>query len=220
MWPVSRLRAPWLEWREEAQQMGLSWTRIRLHFKSPVRVVTRVLWQSRENKARKCRNLRQQLDEAKRAIAQQDAEIQQQKEIRVPANAPPGRPELAAGADGMPFTGGSALEGAQVWSPNDPSGGESSESRGIASGRARLEDCVEVAWGAATASSLDDDSHLVYCTRCGSPAGAHRTGRRLGLDGGSLQSNWSREGAWSCWVYGLRSCHHQEKPSSMRMSTC
>ncbi len=45
-----------------------------------MQVVTRVLWQSRENKARKCRNLRQQLDEAKRAIAQQDAEIQQQKE--------------------------------------------------------------------------------------------------------------------------------------------
>jgi len=60
--------------------MGLSWTNIGVNFKSPVRVVAGVLWRSRENKARKCRNLKQQLEDAKRTIARQKVEIQWQRE--------------------------------------------------------------------------------------------------------------------------------------------
>jgi hypothetical protein len=63
--------------------MGLSWTGKGLSFKSPLRVVARFLWRSRETKAKKCRNLKQQLDEAEGVIARQAAEIQRQKdEIR------------------------------------------------------------------------------------------------------------------------------------------
>ncbi len=62
--------------------MGLSWTNMGLHFKSPLRVVVQVLWRSRETKSRKCRRLKQKLDEAKRTINWQDAKIQwQEKEI-------------------------------------------------------------------------------------------------------------------------------------------
>ena len=53
--------------------MGLSWTKIGLHFKSPLRVVVQVLWSSRENKAEKCRNLKQRLDEAQGTIARQES---------------------------------------------------------------------------------------------------------------------------------------------------
>lgn len=60
--------------------MGLSWTEIGLHFKSPLRVVVQVLWRSRENKAQKCRDLKQQLDEAQGIVARQEAEIQRQAE--------------------------------------------------------------------------------------------------------------------------------------------
>ena len=60
--------------------MGLSWTKIGLRFKSPLRVVVQFLWRSRENKAQKCRDLKQQLDEARGMIAKQEAEIQRQAE--------------------------------------------------------------------------------------------------------------------------------------------
>ena len=60
--------------------MGPLWTTVRRSFKSPLRVVIQVLWRSRENKAQKCRALKEQLDEAKRVIARQDAESQRQKE--------------------------------------------------------------------------------------------------------------------------------------------
>jgi len=60
--------------------MGPLWTTVRGSFKSPLWVVFQVLWHSRENKAQKCRALKEQLDEAKRAIARQDAESQRQKE--------------------------------------------------------------------------------------------------------------------------------------------
>ena len=50
------------------------------NFKSPLRVVARVLWRSRETKSQKCRRLKQQLDEAQRTIARQEAEIQRLQE--------------------------------------------------------------------------------------------------------------------------------------------
>ena len=53
--------------------MGLSWTNMWLHFKSPLRVVVQVLWRSRETKSRKRRRLKQKLDESKRTIAWKDA---------------------------------------------------------------------------------------------------------------------------------------------------
>lgn len=63
--------------------MRLSWTNLGASFKSPLRVVVRFLWRSRENKAEKCRNLKQEVDEAKRVIARQEAEIQRlQEDIR------------------------------------------------------------------------------------------------------------------------------------------
>jgi hypothetical protein len=65
---------------EGAQQMDLSWTGKGLDFKSPVRVVVRFLRRSRATKAEKCRDLREQLQEAKRTIARQDREAQRQKE--------------------------------------------------------------------------------------------------------------------------------------------
>ena len=60
--------------------MGLSWTKVGRNFKSPLRVVIQVLWRSREIKARKCRNLKRQFDEAQRAIARQAAESRRQRE--------------------------------------------------------------------------------------------------------------------------------------------
>jgi len=60
--------------------MGLSWTKVGLSFKSPLRVVVQVLWRSRENKAEKCRDLKRRLDEARRVIARQEAERQRQSE--------------------------------------------------------------------------------------------------------------------------------------------
>ena len=60
--------------------MPISWTEMRSKFKSPLRVVARCLWRSRETKAEKCRQLAEQLDEAQRTIARQQAEIQRQKE--------------------------------------------------------------------------------------------------------------------------------------------
>ena len=60
--------------------MGLSWTKSVADFKSPVRVVTQVLWRSRQSKARKCQRLKRELDEARWVIARKDARLQRQQE--------------------------------------------------------------------------------------------------------------------------------------------
>lgn len=60
--------------------MSVSCTEVRGQYKSPLRVVVRVLWRSRERKARKCRDLRQQLDKANRRIARQEAEAERYRE--------------------------------------------------------------------------------------------------------------------------------------------
>ncbi len=60
--------------------MYLSWTEAKAKFKSPSRVVPWFLWRSRETKAQKCRNVTQQLKDAKATIARQDAEIQRQRD--------------------------------------------------------------------------------------------------------------------------------------------
>ena len=60
--------------------MATLWTEARSKFKSPLRVVASFLWRSRERKTLKGRRLKQQLDEARRTIARQEAEIQRQKE--------------------------------------------------------------------------------------------------------------------------------------------
>jgi len=60
--------------------VAVSWTEVRSKYKSPLRVAAWSLWRSRERKTGKCRRLKQQLDEAQRTIARQEAEIQRQKE--------------------------------------------------------------------------------------------------------------------------------------------
>lgn len=60
--------------------MGLSWTKSVADFKSPLRVVTQVLWRSRQSKARKCQRLKRGLDEARWIIARKDAKLQRQQE--------------------------------------------------------------------------------------------------------------------------------------------
>jgi hypothetical protein len=60
--------------------MGLSWTKSVADFKSPLRVVTQVLWRSRRSKVRKCQRLKRDLDEARWAIARKDARLQRQHE--------------------------------------------------------------------------------------------------------------------------------------------
>ena len=59
--------------------MPISWTDGRLSFKSPLRVVAGVLWRSRERKTQKCRRLKQQIEEAQRKSARQEAEIRRLK---------------------------------------------------------------------------------------------------------------------------------------------
>ena len=59
--------------------MSLSWTNMGLHFKSPLRVVVQILWRSRETKSRKCRRLKQKLNEARRTITWQEAVMRRQE---------------------------------------------------------------------------------------------------------------------------------------------
>ena len=60
--------------------MGLSWTDNGLEFKSPLRVVAQFLLRSRETKAQKCRELKQQLDDAKSTIARLETEAHRRSE--------------------------------------------------------------------------------------------------------------------------------------------
>jgi hypothetical protein len=60
--------------------MGISWTNIGQHFKSPLRVAAQVLWRSRENKRAINRELRLQLDEAQKTITRQKIEIARGRE--------------------------------------------------------------------------------------------------------------------------------------------
>ena len=60
--------------------MGTSWTDTRLKFKSPLWVVARFCWRSREAKTAKCRQLKRKLDDAEATIARQAAEFQRQDE--------------------------------------------------------------------------------------------------------------------------------------------
>ena len=63
--------------------MPVSWTETRLKFKSPLGVVARFCWLSREAKAARCRRLQQQLGDARATIARQEAKLQRQgEEIR------------------------------------------------------------------------------------------------------------------------------------------
>ncbi len=60
--------------------MPISWTEVRSGFKSPLRVVARFLWRSRELKAEKCRKLSQQLEDAQQTVARLEAETRRQQE--------------------------------------------------------------------------------------------------------------------------------------------
>ena len=60
--------------------MPISWTEVRSKYKSPLRVVARCFWQSRERKTLACRRWKQQLDQGRQTIARQETEIQRQKE--------------------------------------------------------------------------------------------------------------------------------------------
>jgi hypothetical protein len=62
----------------------ISWRQTCPEYKSPSRVVPNFLWRSRETKARKCRRLKKQLDEARRTLARQNAKLEQQ-EMRIRA---------------------------------------------------------------------------------------------------------------------------------------
>jgi len=56
-----------------------SWTKGAIRFKSPVRVVVQFLRRSRENKAKKCRKLKRELDECRRRLAELEVECEQQR---------------------------------------------------------------------------------------------------------------------------------------------
>jgi hypothetical protein len=60
--------------------VSVLWSEAKAKFKSPWRVVPWFLWRSRETKARKCRRLKRELDEAQETMARQDGEIQRQGE--------------------------------------------------------------------------------------------------------------------------------------------
>lgn len=63
--------------------MGSFWSNKGVEYKSPLRVAAQFLFRSRETKAQKCRELKQQLDEAKREITRLEAEaLQRSEEIR------------------------------------------------------------------------------------------------------------------------------------------
>lgn len=57
-----------------------SWTKSWSDFKSPLRVVVQFLQRSRENKAKKCRELKEKLEATRRLLAQREAELEQQRE--------------------------------------------------------------------------------------------------------------------------------------------
>lgn len=57
-----------------------SWTKTWSDFKSPLRVVAQFLWRSRENKAKKCSELKEKLEECQLLLARRDAELEQQRE--------------------------------------------------------------------------------------------------------------------------------------------
>ena len=176
-----------------------------------------------EQRRRSAGSLKQQLDEAKRTIARQEAEIQRQSggNPRVETtNATPGRREPKAGPDGMPLAGGSAAEGAQVWSPHDPSGGESGADRRLASGRASFEDRVGVAWGASSNFLIGRRFALGCCASAWRPCGSPSNRPTIGFGWRITPIKLARRRRWSCWACGPRNCRRQEKPSSMRMSTC
>jgi hypothetical protein len=60
--------------------VATSWTIAGVSFKSPVRVVVGFLLRSRETKARKCREQKRELDEARRERARLEAELQRERE--------------------------------------------------------------------------------------------------------------------------------------------
>ncbi|GAG44949.1 unnamed protein product, partial [marine sediment metagenome] len=60
--------------------MRTSWTGRCSDFKSPLRVVVRFLWRSRETKANKCRELKKKLDETQRLLTRREAELERQRE--------------------------------------------------------------------------------------------------------------------------------------------
>jgi hypothetical protein len=61
--------------------MGISWTNGEVHFKSPLRVVVRFLFRSREATREKCRRLKEQVDQDRRWAGEQGKVIQRQRKI-------------------------------------------------------------------------------------------------------------------------------------------
>ena len=60
--------------------MSTSWSVKWSDFKSPLRVVVQILLRSREAKANKCRELKQELDEAQRLLSRRERELEQRSE--------------------------------------------------------------------------------------------------------------------------------------------
>ena len=60
--------------------MGLSWTKVRLKYKTPLRVVFRCLWQRLQRRSRKCHHFKLQRDEARQEVARQEVELARQRE--------------------------------------------------------------------------------------------------------------------------------------------
>ena len=60
--------------------MELSWTEVRSKFKLPLRVVGWCLWRRLQQRGRKCQRFKQQRDEARQAVAQQDAELARRRQ--------------------------------------------------------------------------------------------------------------------------------------------
>ena len=60
--------------------MKTSWTKTRANFKSPLRVMAQFLHRSRENKAKRCAEIKDKLDECRRLLVEREVEIERQRQ--------------------------------------------------------------------------------------------------------------------------------------------
>ena len=185
--------------------MKTPWTGCGADFKSPVRVVVQFLFRSRETKANRCRDLKQELDETRRLLARQQAECDRQGqeicELKQRTQRLEIEKEILAQAT-SPF-------------PADPSvGTHGYGARMIAlsvslaqavglRGAQRVMEIFFVAGSQTENSPCNDNPNLVAAGRSGRSEGTARAGRRLGVAGGSLQSNRAREDAGGARRPGL-----------------
>lgn len=181
------------------------WTVSGVDFKSPVRVVAQFLFRSRETKANKCRDLKQELDETRRLLARQQAECERQgQEIC----------ELKQRTQRLEIEKQILAQATSPFPADPPIGTHGYGPRMIAlsvslaqavglRGAQRVLEIFFVAGSQAGHSPCNDHPQLVAAGRSGRSDGAARAGRRLCVDGGSHQSNRAREDAGGAGRPGL-----------------